>query len=113
MNLVSFDAETGKLVDQPENGITLAAGLEIASTVLPGMTPSDVEAAYDRFMDAEGAITGYEPHAAVTFIGADLGTGRIVKTTSSEGIMHSVLVRWPGPQGSTWHSPSEIQPVRS
>lgn len=113
MRTITFDADTGKLIEQPDDGITAAAGIEIAATVLPGMTPHAVESAWDRHMDADGAVTGYEPRAAVTFIGADLGTGRIVKTTSHEGVMHSVLVRWPGPVGSTWHSPAEIQPVRS
>lgn len=113
MRLVTFDADTGALIDQPEDGITLSTGIAIASTVLPGMSIEAVGAAYDQFMDADGAVTGYEPRAAVTFAGADLGVGRIVKTTSHEGVMHSVLVRWPGAIGSTWHSPAEIQPVRS
>lgn len=112
MRVISFDADTGKIIDQPAEGIAWLAATEIASSVLPGMSPDDVNAAYDRHMDDEGAVTGYEPRAAVTFVGADLGVGRIVRTTSSEGVMHSVLVLWPGSTGSSWHSPAEIQPVR-
>lgn len=112
MRTITFDAETGKLIEQPDDGITAAVGIEIAATVLPGMTASAIEAAWDRHMDAEGAVTGYEPHAAVTFVGADLGVGRVVRATSTDGVMHSVLVRWPGPVGSTWHSPAELTPQR-
>lgn len=119
MRTITFDLDTGDMLavrgadDGHEVNATMtgAVAARIASFVLPGMTPEDVDGAYGEHLSR----SGIDPlEADVTTLHATVLTpyglhGTVIGTKSTDGTVHSVQVRMDAPGNpAEWMTPADL-----